>query len=126
MNIESIIRRQGGTKVELDGVSYHFEPIADGRHVAFVEDEDHIGKFLAIPEGYRIAKGVTAAAPPQADDDGKRDASHPDGLHIHHIGRGRWAVFLDDQRVTNEPMTKDEAEAELSRRVAEETGEAQD
>jgi len=55
MLIESIIRRKSGTKVELDGIEYHFTPGEDGRHVAHVGDNGHVATFLAIKEGFRPA-----------------------------------------------------------------------
>lgn len=53
MKIESIIKRAGGTKVQLGQETYHFLPDAEGRHVAEVDNPDHVGKLLGIPEGYR-------------------------------------------------------------------------
>lgn len=34
---------------------------------------------------------------------------------VQHIGRGRFAVFQDGKRITDIPMTKDEAEAHAAR-----------
>lgn len=59
MLIESIIKRQLGTKVTLRH-SYHFKPDQDGRHVAEVEDDADIAALLAIKEGYRPADGTIA------------------------------------------------------------------
>ncbi len=61
MLIESIIKREGGTRVDLDRKQYHFKPKqVDGvgpgdelPHVCEVEDEKHITTFLAISEGFR-------------------------------------------------------------------------
>jgi hypothetical protein len=36
------------------------------------------------------------------------------GLEVRHIGRGRFAVFDGGERITD-PMTRQEAEAELAR-----------
>lgn len=66
MRIESILRRKGGTKVTLDGVEYHFKPDPDGREFADVTNEEHIGVFLSIREGYRLAGSKTQAEPPPA------------------------------------------------------------
>ena len=54
MLIESILIREGGTWVEMDGVSYHFAPTPAGPHICDIDDPKHIGAFLAIPEGYRV------------------------------------------------------------------------
>ncbi|MBU9386636.1 hypothetical protein [Burkholderia multivorans] len=62
MKIECILRREGGTVVEMPGKTYHFAPWPDGRHVADVEIEAHIERFLSIPEAYRIARTAGAAA----------------------------------------------------------------
>jgi len=64
MNIESIILRDGGTHVPMGTTSYHFAPQPDGAHVAAVEDDAHIARFLSIPEGFRMYRpGQPAAAP---------------------------------------------------------------
>ena len=60
MLIECILKRDGGTKVDLGGTTYHFSPDSEGRHVAMVADPDHIGRFLSITEGYRIPRAMTA------------------------------------------------------------------
>ena len=71
MKIECKLKREGGSKIELDGKEYHFAPDTFGAHVAEVEDDEHIARFLAIPEGYRIHKEQPAA--PKADDKGDAD-----------------------------------------------------
>lgn len=60
MKIESKLHREGGTKIDLGGIEYHFAPQADGAHVAEVENDDHIARFLSIPEGFKIYKGAAA------------------------------------------------------------------
>lgn len=35
--------------------------------------------------------------------------------HVQHIGRGRWAVMEGANRLTPDPLTKEQAEAELAR-----------
>jgi hypothetical protein len=57
MKIECILKREGGTTTDLGGIEYHFEPLADGAHVAEVTSEAHIDRFLAIPEGYKVYHG---------------------------------------------------------------------
>lgn len=64
MDIESKIKREGGTHVKLGATNYHFAPLADGAHVATVEDEDHIDRFLSITEGYRLYRGENVALAP--------------------------------------------------------------
>ncbi|MCE7797859.1 hypothetical protein LWE61_15005 [Sphingobium sufflavum] len=61
MLIESIIKRPEGTKVEFDTKTYHFKPDDDGRHVAEVEETDHISRLLSIRDGFRPANGEVAA-----------------------------------------------------------------
>lgn len=56
MKIESIIRREGGSKVTLDGVTYLFKPDESGRHVANIENIEHLGVLLEIREGYRVVE----------------------------------------------------------------------
>lgn len=64
MLIQSILIREGGSHVELDGVTYHFAPIPTGEHVAEVESDDHIDRLLAIPEGFRVFRRAKEDAPP--------------------------------------------------------------
>jgi hypothetical protein len=56
MNIECIIRRKGGSIITLSEKTYHFVPQEDGRHIAEVTDENHVERFLRVPEAYRIAR----------------------------------------------------------------------
>jgi len=65
--IESLIRREGGTEVELqDGYrvkKYLFAPVAkseDERHVCVVTDKYHIKRLLAIPEAFKLTGPVDA------------------------------------------------------------------
>jgi hypothetical protein len=63
MRIESIIRRNGGTRITLEKSNYHFKPTADdARHIADVSNSGHAQHFLSIKEGYRIADGKVPAA----------------------------------------------------------------
>lgn len=67
MQIQCILKREGGTYVDLPGRKYHFAPQADGKHVAEVEDPAHIATLLSIKEAYRMVgapdtKPVTAVA----------------------------------------------------------------
>jgi hypothetical protein len=57
MRIECILKRHGGTHIQLHGMEYHFEPLEDDAHVAEVSDESHIDMLLAIPEGYKVYHG---------------------------------------------------------------------
>lgn len=51
--IVCLIKRQGGTKVDIDGVNYHFKPEKDdGPHVAEVTNPAHVARFIGIPEAY--------------------------------------------------------------------------
>lgn len=56
--IECLLKRQGGTVVDLPGETYHFKP-ASGvflhPHVALVEDREHVACFLRVPEAYALA-----------------------------------------------------------------------
>ena len=54
MKIECVLKRGGGTRVDIDGINYHFAPLPDGAHVADVENKSHIKRFLSIPEAYEL------------------------------------------------------------------------
>lgn len=58
MKIECILRREGGTRAEIGGTTYHFKPVdlPDAPHLADIADREHIARFLSITEGYRLAE----------------------------------------------------------------------
>lgn len=60
MKIACLGLREGGTRAEIDGLEYHFEPLEDGAHVAEVEDEAHIDRFLSISDHYKVYHGKLA------------------------------------------------------------------
>ena len=51
--IECLIKRQGGSIIELDDSKYHFKPNGDGDHVCDVPNEGHAAILLAIDTAYR-------------------------------------------------------------------------
>ena len=57
MKIQCILKREGGSVVDIGGIQYHFEPVADGAHVAEVSDEAHIDRFLSIADAYKVYHG---------------------------------------------------------------------
>jgi hypothetical protein len=61
MKIQCILKRTGGSHIELGGTNYHFAPQEDGRHIAEVTDEAHISRFLSIPEAYRVVADAPVA-----------------------------------------------------------------
>ena len=69
MKIESIIKRDGGTRVHIGQKEYHFKPDAEGRHVAEVEDDEHAERLLSIEEGYREASAGTDPASPMSPEE---------------------------------------------------------
>lgn len=72
MKIESILRREGGSRITMGGVEYHFAPGEDGRHVCEVGDEGHAERLLAIPEGFReVDVDTSSKASPAAPQRGK-------------------------------------------------------
>ena len=56
MKIESLIKRDGGTVVQIGDIGYHFKDDGTGCHVCEVKDKTHAEKLLAIPEGYAEVK----------------------------------------------------------------------
>lgn len=52
MLIECKLRRDGGTKVTIDGTLYDFRPNEDGKHICDVSNKRHIVRFLSIDEAY--------------------------------------------------------------------------
>lgn len=51
--IECLIKRPGGSIIELDDSKYHFKPNGDGDHVCDVPNEGHAAILLAIDTAYR-------------------------------------------------------------------------
>lgn len=65
--IESKIKRPGGTIVDFNEptapgglIRYHFRDDGFGNHVAAVENEDHIARFLEVRDGFKL---FASAAP---------------------------------------------------------------
>lgn len=51
--IVSLIRREGGSHIDLGGKHYHFKPETPGGvHIADVTDKDHVKRLLSIKEGF--------------------------------------------------------------------------
>ena len=74
MKIESLIKRKGGSVVEMDAPSrtYHFAPVSgkhEDQHVAEVEEQSHIRALLRIREGFRVLEGEAQQDDPVHDDD---------------------------------------------------------
>jgi hypothetical protein len=75
MQIESILLRDGGTKTEVGGKTYHFRPHPEKgitAHIAEVTEPTHIQRFLSITEGYRpfvpeVAEPVEVRDDPNAE-----------------------------------------------------------
>lgn len=99
MKIQCILERKGGTITDIGGVEYHFEPLEDGAHVADVENEAHIDRFLSISESFRLYRGEgsptgkpkliadtgSSAAPASEDAPAKRlsgSADHPPSFEV--------------------------------------------
>lgn len=100
MKIECILKRQGGTVVELGGKTYHFKPQDDGAHVAEVADDDHADTLLAVSEAYQLY------------DDG---AQQDDGAHVADEGEQAPAVAPKTRRKAaavpaDQPATDDQGE----------------
>lgn len=75
MEIQSLIERKNGTKVDFDACgrwpagSYHFKPRAPGGpHVATVKDRDHRDRFLELPHAFRIYDPDAAPVPERVAD----------------------------------------------------------
>lgn len=63
MRIECILRRPGGTTIDIADKRIHFKPkdgSDDAPHVADVDDETVAKRLLSIPEGYRLAADDTS------------------------------------------------------------------
>ena len=69
MLIKCKLKREGGSKIKIGGVEYHFAPDDNGDHVAEVTNEAHANRFLEISEAYEAVgakkqvKAVQAQAP---------------------------------------------------------------
>lgn len=98
MQIESIIRRKNGTTVVLDNIEYHFNSaVAEGPHVATVENDDHAQRFLSIKEGFKIYRA--AANPPKADDSVGNDIEPEQDAPLEGDLNGDGSVDGKDERI---------------------------
>lgn len=68
--IECLIKRAGGSIIELDAAKYHFKPNAEGDHVCEIADEGHADILLAIDTAYRPY--VQSVVDTNTDDNGPR------------------------------------------------------
>jgi len=68
--IQCLLRRKGGTQVafghnQSTQVNYDFQPLDSKKpnspHVCQVADDEHLARFLAIPEAYRLYRAGDAA-----------------------------------------------------------------
>lgn len=102
MKIESLIKRKGGTVVELDAPSrtYRFAPESgnhDDPHVAEVEEQSHARALLRIREGYRVLPGEEL--PEDEQQQLKQQGQDLVGSNIHsasYVIKGGDSIALDD------------------------------
>ena len=93
--IECLIKRQGGSIIELDDSKYHFKPNGDGDHVCDVPNEGHAAVLLAIDTAYR-----------PYDLDSNADAGHGNGDAVDLTGA---IIKADDTDDTDDGATGDAA-----------------
>ena len=91
MQIKSIIERKTGNTVELDGVTYEFNPPS---YIADVTEKAHIARFLSIPEGYEVVTDGKEKSPKPKKADEKQEEKqvillgsdvHPSAFEINGI-----------------------------------------
>ena len=92
--IECLIKRPGGSIIELDDSKYHFKPNGDGDHVCDVPNEGHAAILLAIDTAYR-----------HYDLDSNADAGHGNGDAVDLTG----AIIKADDTDDGEGATGDAA-----------------
>jgi|LSQX01.1.fsa_nt_gb hypothetical protein len=77
--LELLIKRKNGTKVTIDGSTYHFKDIGNGKHVAEVTKQEHIKKLLAIPQ-YKIEEDQVIDDEPSNDENNIVDGFEDDDV----------------------------------------------
>lgn len=99
MKIECLIRRAGGSRVQMDAPKreYHFKPgDNEQRHIADVDVESHAKAFLRIKEGYRAVDGEDLPEDDSQDNIPERELK---GSAIHsasYIIKGGDEISLED------------------------------
>lgn len=99
MKIECLIRRAGGSRVQMDAPKreYHFKPSdQEQRHIANVDVESHAKAFLRIKEGYRAVEGEDLPEDDHKDNDPGRQLK---GSTVHNASykiKGGDDVSLED------------------------------
>lgn len=97
MQIEHLIKREGGSFHEIGGTEYHFAPLDDGAHVAEVTTPEHQDRFLGIPEGFRIYRpGRKDAATPAPAANKPATALLGSDVHPSTFDIGGQAIALGD------------------------------
>jgi len=102
MRIVSVIRRKAGTDVTFDGVEYRFRPEVEGDinslHVAEVDREDHVQRFLAIPEGYKLHPDAFLPEKPSREAELLADVEDLQALLAEEAGRNKAFVAAIAER----------------------------
>lgn len=99
MKIECLIRRAGGSRVQMDAPKreYHFKPgDNEQRHIANVDVESHAKAFLRIKEGYRAVDGEDL---PEADSQDNIPERELKGSAVHnasYVIKGGDEIGLED------------------------------
>lgn len=83
----------------------------DGINIRHYEPGDKVEIFDAIAKGLLAEGFMRLADEPAASVQTKVGEGE---LSVRHIGRGKYGVFRGEQRLTDNPLDKDEAEAALA------------
>lgn len=59
MIVECLLKRPGGTHIEIDGQEYSFLPNQFGEHVTVVANPEHLARLASITEAYRLKPEAT-------------------------------------------------------------------
>ena len=103
--IECLIKRPGGSIIELDDSKYHFKPNGDGEHVCDVPNEGHAAILLAIDTAYR-----------PYDLDSNADAGHGNGDAVDLTGAIIKADDTDDDEGATGNVAKEKPLDEAAER----------
>lgn len=99
MKIECLIRRSGGSRVQMEAPKreYHFKPSEnEPRHIADVDVDSHAKAFLRIKEGYRAVDGEKLPKDDHKDEIPDRELKGSAVHNASYIIKGGDEIGLED------------------------------
>jgi len=113
-----IVCRQPRSKLNVtfeDGASYDFELLENGKLVCDVDDQDHLSRFLSLPEGYRPYVDAGAIQPKSKPGPNPKEREEPEeGEKSDDSGNFEQPEEAEEREEFEEDEVNDEEAAKLT------------